>query len=460
MSAAGLVTGLLHRPDRLPEVDAVLPPGWAGPDQPLVDAVRSIWLGGRAEDLKGPEGHLHLIGELVEHDQLETVGGAEEVAARWTASPTCSAFFKTNLEQVQRAALADRVEIACKRVSAELSAAAQRPPVQRRAATVAAVQACRDALSRALLEGFAQSDPQTLEEIVRAPGGLLERLTADDTAEPDAYLVPTGLPVLDDALDGGFRAGQLVVLAARPSIGKSAIALQSATEIAAAARDGRAAPGSVLLLSLETGPQSQAERMLRQAGVALPAGPEQRGAGRRSPALLEAVGAELPKPRNLLIDHPRRPPTLAEIESRAKQVHGSTGLRALVIDYVSQARVRLPDAELTTYALGQVTQGLKALAVELEVPVVVLAQLNRQGEEAPTLGNLAQSGAFEQDADVVLLLHRERGQEPARLIVAKNRDGRVGEVPLRFDPERIRFVAAPLGSVASVQLQGLTRRAS
>ena len=101
MSAAGLVTGLLHRPDRLPEVDAVLPPGWAGPEQPLVDAVRSIWLGGRAEDLKGPEGHLHLIGELVEHDQLDTVGGASKVAARWFDSPARSAFFQTNLARMQ-----------------------------------------------------------------------------------------------------------------------------------------------------------------------------------------------------------------------------------------------------------------------------------------------------------------------------------------------------------------------
>jgi replicative DNA helicase len=138
--------------------------------------------------------------------------------------------------------------------------------------------------------------------------------------------------------------------------------------------------------------------------------------------------------------------TLAELRARARRLHVECGpLRLVVVDYVQLVHDPALRAENRNIELGVISRALRALAKELHVPIVVLSQLNRASEtrqnggSRPQLSDLRESGAIEQDADVVWLLHRPDGQTSVDLIIAKNRHGPTGIVKLRWIPEQMRF---------------------
>lgn len=249
----------------------------------------------------------------------------------------------------------------------------------------------------------------------------------------------TGLRDLD-ALTGGMHDGNLVVVAGRPGMGKSALGLQFA--LAAASTGGRA-----LVFSLEMSAQEVNGRWLAmRSGVAV----ESLRTGRLKdtdwPRLARGVSELSEMPLGI---NDKGALSVLEVRSIARRYKAQSGgnLRLVIVDYLQLMR---GEGESREQAIAGVSRGLKALAKELAVPVVALSQLNRsceaRADKIPQLSDLRESGAIEQDADCVILVFREdyynaQTQRPgiADLIVAKNRHGQGGTVAVKWRPSITSF---------------------
>lgn len=257
----------------------------------------------------------------------------------------------------------------------------------------------------------------------------------------------TGLATTLDGYDtkiGGVFGGELIVLAARPGCGKTSMAAQMAT---GAARNGV----NVLIISLE---MSATELAMRQiSGDAEVDSRDIRSCAMTNEErrrLLEMGYEQRDLPIRVL-DLPRCNTTDIRREARlAKRLNGSLGL--VVVDYAGL--VTPDDPKLgRNEQIGQITRDMKALAREMDVPVLLLAQLSRKTEDSksgrPAMSHLKDSGNLEQDADVVLFVHRPEMSRPddpdlrgkVELIVAKNRNGPVTDIEMRFDAKRTRFTS-------------------
>jgi replicative DNA helicase len=253
-----------------------------------------------------------------------------------------------------------------------------------------------------------------------------------------AACVSTGLPHLDHLLS--IRQGALVVLAARPSVGKTALATQITLNVA---RNGK----SVVFFSLEMDAASIVQRLIAAHAGKLP------GHARdmfEQQAILERA-AEVASLPVFLDDNPRL--SLPMVQARLRRMAAAPNPPALaVLDYLQL----LPGGEkrggwrTREEEVSAVSRGLKLLARETGIPVLVCAQLNRDVERAagtrlPKLSDLRESGAIEQDADAVMLLHPEDAgevREPTvrlKLLLEKQREGPTGLVHLRFHRPSSRF---------------------
>ena len=258
-----------------------------------------------------------------------------------------------------------------------------------------------------------------------SPADLVAQAEQDiDTHTSAERVIPTGIPTLDRYLDGGLLPQRLYTLGARTSVGKSALA----TSITRHALDqGK----RVLFCSLEmTGPE-----VLRRLTS------EKFDLDHRDIAnLVEAWGSEAVQswPLNFV-----GLATIASLAATARLLRPQ-GLRLIVVDYI-QLMPSTGIFERRDLEIGFMSRTLKLLAVELEVPVLMLSQLNRgtADDTPPQLYNLRESGNLEQDANVVMLLHRRHNDPSKRLegelSVAKNRHGECGMISLRFRPERTQF---------------------
>ena len=237
----------------------------------------------------------------------------------------------------------------------------------------------------------------------------------------------------------GFRPGDLVVLAARPAMGKTAFALNMLERLAIDYGKG------VLLFSLEMPADQLMTRLLsshaRVRHDALRTG--RLDAGMRQRITMSASQFSQSK---LFIDDSSQP-SLAEIRAKARRLKNDGELDFIVIDYLQLLTTR---AESRQQEVTIISRTLKAIAKELRIPVMALAQLNRSAEKRdshrPMLSDLRESGAIEQDADLVMMLFREEYYTPteenagvAEIVVAKNRHGSTSNVRLRFTPECMRF---------------------
>ena len=237
---------------------------------------------------------------------------------------------------------------------------------------------------------------------------------------------PTHIGAIDRMLNGGFRAGGLYIVAARPSVGKSSLSQALGMK---QAKDGR----KVLFLSQEMSNEELADRGVSNSGRIdysnlLSGNLSQDDWGRAGDALSAESLA------NFHVDD-QGSLTLADIRAKAKLV---PGLSMLILDYL---QLCAGDGNNRNSEIEQISRGLKALAKELNIAVVALSQLNRQVEQRadkrPNLSDLRDSGAIEQDADVVMFLWPVRDLEMgAKLIglgIDKNRQGRTGSCGLYFD---------------------------
>ena len=250
-----------------------------------------------------------------------------------------------------------------------------------------------------------------------------------------------------DKLTWGFQRQEMIILAARPSMGKTSLALNFA-EAAAMPRTGL--PGvATLVFSLEMSASQLALRMLcsrarvnmklLRDGLLSKNGEEQN-------RLVETADEFTKSP--IFIDDSSAL-SIMQLRAKARRVHARTPLGFIIVDYLqllSPTDGKMPREQ----QVAEASRGLKSLAKELDVPVLVLSQLNRASEKenrTPKLADLRESGSIEQDADVVLMLARPRdadekfqvAADSAELIVAKQRNGPVGELKLTFLRDITRF---------------------
>jgi replicative DNA helicase len=260
-------------------------------------------------------------------------------------------------------------------------------------------------------------------------------------AEP-VHGTPTPWANLTEALGGGLRPGGFYVIGARPGVGKSAIALQLANALGDT--------GPVLFSSLEMGEQEVALRVFAQQNR-IPFTNLLHNT--LAPFMRERLMAwRAVNPMNIAIDD-TPDMTVFDIRNRARSMHRNRPLAGIVVDYLQLMRDPrdLPRHE----KVAEMTRNLKLLSRELQIPVIACSQLNREstrrGDGTPSLSDLRESGSIEQDADVVILLHRDDddagltpGEELA-LILAKNRQGRTGTVFTQWQGEFVRAMSSANG---------------
>ena len=255
--------------------------------------------------------------------------------------------------------------------------------------------------------------------------------------------IATGYYKLDE-MTAGFQNGDMIVIAGRPSMGKTALALNMCEYMAV--EDKR----PVLLFSLEMAKEQLALRFLcsraRQNTAKL-----RRGAPRPDEWTQLTTAADDLEKAQIYIDD-SADLNILKLRAKARRMKASKDIQCIFVDYL-QLITPLGKADSRQQQIADISRGLKALARELQIPVVVISQLNRAAEgredHRPRMSDLRESGAIEQDADVVILIHREdyyhRGDpeyqptNKAEIIIAKQRNGPVGTIPLTFLPECIRF---------------------
>jgi replicative DNA helicase len=283
------------------------------------------------------------------------------------------------------------------------------------------------------------SEMKTIEAVLHDEIDKLEELSRSDVGLTGT---PSGFQDIDD-LTGGFQPGNLIVLAARPSMGKSTLATNIVEN--AAIEHGRPAA----LFSLEMSETELAHRFIAsQAKVSSDELRKGRVKADRWPKVLRAVEKLARAP--IYIDDSSDISVL-EMRAKARRLHARSenGLGLLIVDYLQLIR---PDgrADSRVEQVGQISRGLKILARELEIPVIAVSQLSRAVESRnppiPMLSDLRESGQVEQDSDVVMFVFRDEyyNRESERLgeadvIFAKHRNGPIGEVTLTFQPRYPRF---------------------
>ncbi|HEX4691534.1 MAG TPA: replicative DNA helicase [Solirubrobacteraceae bacterium] len=301
-----------------------------------------------------------------------------------------------------------------------------------------------DMAERAILEVAHEDSRKDFRNIGDLLLSELDKLEKLSQAGKAITGTPSGFDDLDN-ITGGFQPGNLIILAARPSMGKSALMANFAEN---AALDGNKA---VALFSLEMSEGELAQRFVAsQASIKGDDLRKGKVAPSRWPKILQASNRLAQSP--LYIDDSS---DLSVLDLRAKarrlaQQHAD-GLGLILIDYLQLMRSHT-DVDSRVEAIGQISRGLKTLARELEVPVIALSQLNRGVEQRtdkrPVLSDLRESGAIEQDADLVMFVYRDEYYDKeseregiAEVIISKHRNGGLGIVELTFQKEYPRFMS-------------------
>jgi replicative DNA helicase len=257
----------------------------------------------------------------------------------------------------------------------------------------------------------------------------------------DSYTgVPCGIPDLDK-MTSGFQKSEFIVIDARPSVGKTALALTMASNMAIRSRR------PIGFFTLE---MSDMALMQRLVAAEARINSEILRTGMLKPSdfnkLTEAAGRIYEAP--LFIDDSPNI-KLLDLRAQARRMRQQEKVEAIFVDYIGlvepENKYNIPRHE----QVAETSRSLKSLARELDIPIICLSQVGRQSEgKAPTLADLRESGSIEQDADVVMFLHRDRGEREGtsdmnnietELIVAKQRNGPVGTVKVAFIPKYTKF---------------------
>ena len=399
-----------------------------GPEMFYLDSHRLICEAAmRLHDAGGAVDVVTLASELEARGQLEQAGGTTNIS--------------TAMETVQHIAHADHyagiVREKWLRRQVRDAATETLQDIHHLPDTPQAIAARCETRLHSIIATGAGCEPVTLADAV-------SQWEVNRAAGPGRVL-STGWPDVNKLLRGGLRPGQLVIVAARPSMGKTALAVCLARHVA---RNDLPA----MLVSLEMPRHELTGRLLSlESGVSaavIDSGDLSADAGRK----LADAADRLPAWPLVIDDAATR--TVAQVAAAARLQKRRRGLSLLVVDYL---QLLSPEDRRVNreQQVATMSRGLKALALDLEIPVLCLSQLNRAVEQRdnrrPRLSDLRESGAIEQDADAVLFINRpavyDRNADPseAELIIAKHRNGPTGIARLHWDGATMAFHSAAPG---------------
>lgn len=289
-----------------------------------------------------------------------------------------------------------------------------------------------------ITESVSSKQPRRLSEVMVSAVDVLSQRNNGEVPG-----LKTGYADLDDKLSGGFKPGNLIIVAGRPGMGKTALSSNIAHNVAEGGKN-------VLFLSMEMTEQELFDRLIASSGrVNLSDVIE----GKMDGLSGDRIMAGFSKLQNvsMWIDD-QSALTLFDVASKARSVKRKHGLDLLVIDYL---QLMSGEGASRNQEIETISRGLKALAKELAIPVICLSQLSRKCEERtnkrPMPSDLRESGAIEQDADLIIFVYRDEIYDPAsadrgtaEVIIAKNRQGSTGAVRMAYIGEYTRF--EPLAS--------------
>ncbi|MCX7717342.1 MAG: replicative DNA helicase [Candidatus Sumerlaeaceae bacterium] len=399
-----------------------------------------------------------LVDELKRRNQLEAVGGPA-----YLASLVEVVFTPQNVEEHARIIRSKHRLREIVRVTQEIHEQALREDDE---PDVILAQAEQQIFT--LSQGRESADFVAIDELTMDTMTEIERRRQGGEA---LHGVQTGFPKLDE-LTGGFQRSDLLILAARPSVGKTALALNIALNVGAGLRNFVVHPESarpVAIFSLEMSASQIDMRMLSTVSK-VPMYKMRTGhLNEQDRKRLHAVARQLHGIPIYIDDTPGL--SILELRAKARRLKARVpGLALVMVDYLQLMR-GAGRVENRQQEIAEITRSLKALARELDLPVLALSQLNRQIDQRkgknsrPVLSDLRESGAIEQDADVVMFIHRDRKYEhfdsrgedeppagrppaePAELIIAKQRNGPTDIVDLVFFRERATFHSMQRGPV-------------
>lgn len=305
-----------------------------------------------------------------------------------------------------------------------------------------------------LIEWADESLANVTDEVgkkVESIADIIDDIVSEMTSPDDAPVFPTGFWEFDRKLDGGLRGGEMVIVAARPGVGKSTLAVDIVRE--GCIRHGK----NALFFSLEMTTKElltrimSAEFTVRQSDFNTKSVPPEKMAEMQD-ALSRATGIFIDDSPNM---------TMADIRAKARQVNKRSQLDLIVIDYIQL--LESPDTKAPRQEqVSRMSRQIKLLAKELNVPIIAVAQLNRGVEQrdnpVPKVSDLRESGSLEQDANKVILINRPDSQNPddARagevdFIIGKNRGGPLGTITVASQLHYSRFADIPRAEVVNIQ---------
>jgi replicative DNA helicase len=370
-----------------------------------------------------------VIERLTKDGALEAAGDRRAVLDLMD-TPFIAASYRTYAEMVRDAATQRRLL----RVGQEIS----RIVVQREGETTAMLQDAETLVYGLSQKGVRGDFTRAHDLVIKG----IERLTAAEESGTGLTGVATGFADLDRIV-GGLQPGNVIVVAARPSMGKTALALGIAEH--AALSQERA----VAIFSLEMSGDELIQRLLASTAI-VDAGRIR--AGRLAPEDWSRIGraADRLSSARLFIDDSEGV-TVGEMRSKTRRLKSRDGLDLLIVDYIQLMEgSRARRDENRVQELSTISRGLKMLARDLEVPIICVSQLNRapdaRTDKRPMLSDLRESGAIEQDADLVLMIYRDDYYDDAseekgiaEVNVAKNRHGPTEKVKLTFRGSYAKF---------------------
>jgi replicative DNA helicase len=388
--------------------------------------------------------------ELRRRDQLEEVGGLPALVQIVESVPTAS-----NAEYYARIVEEKAILRRLIRAAHDILQLTDDPELELQDVIDRAEQAIFSVAQRRLGRYFSPIDRLLLQ--------ALEHIEQVQLSGRGILGIPTHFPALDYKTSG-LQPSELIILAARPSVGKTALALNIAENVAL--RENR----PVALFSLEMSREQLVQRMLcSQAGVS--------GNRIRHGTLTEEdwerlqIAAERLFRAPIFIDDTSGLSVL-EMRAKCRRLKAERNdLALIVIDYLQLIRSHGRRAENRNQEIGEIARALKGLARELEVPVLVLSQLSRaverREEKRPILSDLRDSGSIEAEADVVIFIHRpnrhaddlDEGEpreagviptEEVEIIIAKQRNGPTGKISLGFQPALSRFITLERAAVPEI----------
>jgi len=387
----------------------------------IFDAILSLYSHGEPTDV------ITVTDELTKIGELSRAGGAEYLHTLTSLVPTAAnaGFYSTIV--AERALLRRLVEAGTRIAQMGYSGEGE----------------VLDLVNTAQAEIYSVTGGTQTEDYVPltdAVTAAIDEIEAAKLKDGQMSGVPTGFAELDE-LTNGFHGGQLIIVAARPALGKSTLAL----DFARSASIHHDMPS--IFFSLEMGRSEIAMRLLA-AEASVPLQSMRKGTvDARDWTTIAQTRGRINDAPLYIDDSPNM--TLVEIRAKCRRLKQRVGLKMVIIDYL-QLMTSGKRVESRQQEVSEFSRALKLLAKELQVPVIALSQLNRgpeqRADKMPAISDLRESGSLEQDADMVILLHRESAYEKdnprageADLIVAKHRNGPTRTVTVAFHGHYSRF---------------------